>query len=194
MRTIRFRGKKQSNGIWAYGSLVYSDVLSTAIYFQSGRGSIKSMEWVYVDPNSVGQLTMFRDRNGKQIYEGDILRSDDYPFSDGKEKDNYLGVVFCTEDGSFEIMQFVTKQSKCRGISNFINRPFYDINMEKVEVIGNILTTKDYSATATKKLWNGITVKTKSKWVNRKEVRTRIRRFRPCSRETIKMSSCRMTG
>ena len=96
------------------------------------------MEWVYVDPNTVGQLTVYSDRNGKEIYEGDILRSDDYPFSHGEEKDNYLGVVFCTEDGSFEVMQFVTKQSKCRGISNFINRPFYDFNMQQVEVIGNI--------------------------------------------------------
>lgn len=142
MRTIRFRGKKQTNGIWVYGSLVFSDVIGTAIYFQLGRGSIKNMKWVYVDPNTVGQLTMYRDRNGKEIYEGDILRSDDYPFSDGKEKDNYLGVVFCTEDGSFEVMLFVTKQSKCRGISNFINRPFYDFNMLQVEVIGNIYDNK----------------------------------------------------
>lgn len=95
---------------------------------------------------------MYRDRNGKQIYEGDILRQDAYPFSDGEEKDNYLGVVFCTEDGSFEIMQFVTKQSKCRGISNFINRLFYDINIEKVEVIGNIFDNKGLFRDSDKKI------------------------------------------
>ena len=138
MRTIRFRGKDKK-GEWIYGNyckLTHYD--SVYIIPEDMGGVIVEVEDFKVDSNTVGQLTVHRDRNGKEIYEGDILRSDDYPFSDGEEKDNYLGVAFCTEDGSFEIMQFVTKQSKCRAIFNFINRPFYGIDMDKLEVIGNI--------------------------------------------------------
>lgn len=61
MRTIRFRGKKLSNGLWSYGSLVVSEELNAAIYFQVGKGSIKQMEWVYVNPDSVGQFVGVQD-------------------------------------------------------------------------------------------------------------------------------------
>lgn len=142
MRTIRFRGKNKKDE-WIYGNYCkLTQYDSVYIIPEDMGGVVIEVEDFKVGPNTVGQLTMFRDRNGKEIYEGDILRSDDYPFSDGKEKDNYLGVVFCTMDGSFEIMQFVTKQCKRRGVHNFINRPFYDINMEKVDVIGNIFNNQ----------------------------------------------------
>lgn len=74
MRTIRFRGKKLSNGLWSYGSLVVSEELNAAIYFQVGKGSIKQMEWVYVNPDSVGQFVGVQDIHGNDIYEGDIMR------------------------------------------------------------------------------------------------------------------------
>ena len=60
-------------------------------------------------------------------------------------KTNYLGIVSCdTHDaiGEFYVMLYVTKESERRGISNFTNKSFYDLQMENVEVVGNIFDNK----------------------------------------------------
>ncbi len=72
MTEIKFRGKT-ANGQWFYGSLVYSDNIEHAIYFEVGKGSVKTFDFVYVRPETVCRFIERHDNNGKEAYEGDIV-------------------------------------------------------------------------------------------------------------------------
>lgn len=75
-RIIKFRGKKIASKEWVYGGLVQTENLDPAIYFECGKGTVKNINWCYVDKNTIGQYAG-TDKNGTEVYDGDIIKETD---------------------------------------------------------------------------------------------------------------------
>lgn len=111
MREIKFRGKRLDNGEWVYGDLFRMNGFP---YIYPGHYE--------VIPDTVGQFTGLLDKNGKEIYEGDIVANDF-----GNTNIVNMTVEWCT-DGYWALHE----------IDGDDTMHFVADYLKEIEIIGNI--------------------------------------------------------
>lgn len=124
MREIKFKAKRVSDGEWVEGSYIRLVVYGVMKHFIIPANGLTFDDiLIEIDPNTLCQFTGLIDKNGKEIYEGDIL-------SDGKG-----------DNGAVRWIEALG------GFCAYVDNTLYSLNegdpnrstqLEYTEVIGNI--------------------------------------------------------
>ncbi len=151
MREILFKDKRKDNGEWVEG--FYYESLISGCYILVPKLKTRRKDGVIigdsfdvyeVDPETVCQYTGLKDMNGKKIFEGDILKGFEYPFTDNDDNHNYYAkVIWFDNSPAFGIYTFKNPLSTVRGISTGNTEYLEDFEPKSWEVIGNVFDHKE---------------------------------------------------
>jgi len=135
MREIKFRGRRYpKNG----GDFIYGDIEHCYRLDDEGKEyeAIDISGWE-VDPATVGQFTGLIDKNGTEIYEGDLIYE---RLFNGEEYDAISEVVYDVTGFYLKMLKGNKKAMENPGLSSFHIYPKDGNKLPKGEVIGNIHT------------------------------------------------------
>jgi len=115
MREIKFRGKRVDNGEWVYGYYI----VAGGIPFISTFGV---REPIAVIPETVGQYTGLKDKNGVEICEGDRvsldLNNEGYKNCVVVYRDDYMQFMFDHPKEVYTMTEYHLKPKDCEVIGN----------------------------------------------------------------------------
>ena len=133
LRNIIFRGKRiNRNGEWGYGDLRRYG--GNTWVFPHNQDAAYDADMV--DPATVGQYTGLNDKNGKGIFEGDIISYDYIRYVEPQKTE---GRVFY-KNGSFLVNVYVGAV-----ISMPLGYLFGDdVKVNTIEIVGNIHDMPDF--------------------------------------------------
>lgn len=128
IREIIFRGKRKDNGNWVYGFLADYIAGIKASINPEYMGVVDETNFYCVDPYTVGQYTGLTDKNGKRIFEGDIIRTKKYGKSIGRSNVNGFDIFSVI----YSPAVFRIERESPPRVFNFVG------NGADYEIIGNI--------------------------------------------------------
>ena len=132
IREVIFRGKRTDNGEWIEGSLLGIDWCDKPSTYSIAPNTPVSV-FYSVLPETVGQYTGLTDKNGKRIFEGDILKSTikiidyaDVGFSISHYDEEDIGIVEWRKDGFMIAHKSGTWARSFYGSENYVIGNIHD--------------------------------------------------------------------